>query len=421
MTGLYAMKMDQGRLARSAGAEWLKQALADSRADTLQTLACYERTLGAGLPVPYSAELNPPLWELGHIGWFQDVWLSRNPQWRLGVQADPSIQRSPGRRGNSDALYDSSQVPHAQRWTLDLPDLSSTRADLAAQLAQNLTLLTQADGSAAELYFFRLALLHEDMHHEAALYMAQNLGIPIADPRWQPQALVGERTLAALSACRWAPGQAEAARDCFHFDNELGCAESDWVDLAPFEIDLRVLSWAEYLAFVDSGGYGQARWWSEAGRACLQGRTAPRYLRRGEQGGWQLQRWGVWQDLTPLHLTQAAVHLTAYEAEAWCAWAGRRLPTEAEWHCAASRLGTDFAWGQVWEWTASDFLPFSGFQAHPYRDYSQPWFGQRRVLRGASLFTQPRMRHLDYRNFFAPARNDIAAGFRSCAMRPQPT
>jgi ergothioneine biosynthesis protein EgtB len=407
-----------GFLARNAGAAWLAQALVAARADTLLTLADYERALGAGLGVPISTELNPPLWELGHIGWFQEVWLSRNPQWRRGAQADPHVQRSPSLRGDADALYDSSRVPHAQRWTLELPDLSSTRADLGEQLAQNLTLLTRADESAAQLYFFRLALLHEDMHHEAALYMAQNLGIPVADPRWQPQVLAGERAEAALPACRWALGQADAAPDCFYFDNELGRAAAD---LAAFEIDMRVLSWAEYLAFVDSGGYGQSRWWSDAGRAWLQGRTAPRYLRRSEQGGWQRQRCGVWQDLTPIDLKQAASHLTAFEAEAWCAWAGRRLPTEAEWHYAATRLGAGFAWGQVWEWTASDFLPFSGFEAHPYLDYSQPWFGQRRVLRGASVFTQPRMRHLDYRNFFAPQRNDIAAGFRSCAVRARST
>ncbi len=415
------MKMDQGRLARSAGADWLKQALADSRADTLLTLAAYERALGEGLTVPFSAELNPPLWELGHIGWFQAVWLSRNPQWRLGVKADPHIQRSPGPRSNADALYDSSLVPHAQRWQLDLPDLENTRAELGAQLRQNLTLLTLltlARGSATELYFFRLALLHEDMHHEAALYMAQSLGVPVDDPRWQSQPLVGDRAAAALPACRWDLGQAEPAQDCFYFDNELG---SEVVDLAPFEIDLRVLSWAEFLRFADSGGYGQKAWWSEQGWTWLQGRTAPRYLRRGEQGSWQLQRWGVWQDLTPTHMSEAAVHLSAFEAEAWCAWAGRRLPTEAEWHCAAKQLGTDFSWGQVWEWTASDFLPFKGFEAHPYLDYSRPWFGQRRVLRGASVFTQPRMRHLDYRNFFAPSRNDIAAGFRSCAAHSVPT
>jgi iron(II)-dependent oxidoreductase len=90
------------------------------------------------------------------------------------------------------------------------------------------------------------------------------------------------------------------------------------------------------------------------------------------------------------------------------------LPTEAEWEFAASSQ-PDFAWGAVWEWTSSPFLPYPGFVAHPYRDYSVPWFGARRVLRGASRATSPRMVHPRYRNFFTPERNDIHSGFRSCA------
>jgi EgtB-related family protein len=92
------------------------------------------------------------------------------------------------------------------------------------------------------------------------------------------------------------------------------------------------------------------------------------------------------------------------------------LPTEAEWERAALQRPDEFAWGQVWEWTASPFLPYPGFEAHPYRDYSAPWFGSRRVLRGGSFMTQPRMRHPRYRNFFMAHRNDVPAGFRSCRL-----
>ena len=95
-------------------------------------------------------------------------------------------------------------------------------------------------------------------------------------------------------------------------------------------------------------------------------------------------------------------------------WAGRRLPTESEWECAAL-TAPGFSWGQVWEWTASPFAPYPGFVAHPYRDYSQPWFDGRPVLRGASFATQPGMRHPRYRNYFTADRSDLFAGFRSCA------
>jgi EgtB-related family protein len=113
---------------------------------------------------------------------------------------------------------------------------------------------------------------------------------------------------------------------------------------------------------------------------------------------------------------QPAAHVTRHEADAWCRWAGRRLPTEAEWERAAVTQPQAMRWGDVWEWTASPFAPYPGFEAHPYRDYSAPWFDGRPVLRGASFMTQPRMKHPRYRNYFPAYRNDVPAGFRSCAI-----
>lgn len=398
---------EAARAARGGDAAALAQALQDARRDTLATFAAHERAL-EGLVVPQREELNPPLWELGHIGWFQEFWLARNPQRGLGVAADPDAPRTAGVRAGADALYHSSLVPHASRWRLPLPDPQSTRSDLAAQLEGTLGLLERAGPGDDELYFFRLALLHEDMHHEAALYMARALGVRIGDPRWRPAALPD-----APPALRFEPGDwtlGSGADAGFAFDNEL---RAQPVSLGATEIDAQAVRWAEYLPFVEAGGYSDERLWDAEGRRWLaaSGRRAPLHLRRAGDG-WE--RWldGEWTGLDP---REAACHLTLHEALAWCRWAGRRLPQEAEWERAAVTRPEAFRWGDVWEWTASPFAPYPGFRAHPYRDYSAPWFDGRPVLRGASFMTQPRMRHPRYRNYFLPHRNDVPAGFRSCA------
>jgi iron(II)-dependent oxidoreductase len=375
--------------ARRATPQALAQALRASRADTLATFAAFERAL-PGLRVPRRDDLNPPLWELGHIGWFQEYWLARNPQRLEGTRADPDAPRAAPLRGEADALYDSSRVPHDTRWSLPLPDADATRSDLERQLEQSIHLLDASRHDDEALYFHRLVLLHEDTHHEAALYMAQALGVPIDDARWQPRPLPEPGPAVSLPAGRWRLGSEPGG---FAWDNELPAHE---VDVGPTNIDALVLRWAEYLPFVEAGGA-----------------DAPRYLRRA-RAGWQQWRHGRWQ---PLDARLPACHLTYAEALGWCRWAHRRLPTEAEWERAAATRPDAFRWGDVWEWSASTFAPYPGFVAHPYRDYSQPWFDTGRpVLRGASFMTQPRMRHLRYRNYFPPGRADVPAGLRSCAL-----
>jgi gamma-glutamyl hercynylcysteine S-oxide synthase len=399
--------LEEGAAARGASATWLAEALESSRADTLATFAVVERSLDR-LTVPQRETLNPPLWELGHIGWFQEFWIARNPSRFGGATADPSVPRRSGVRPGSDALYDSSSVPHGRRWSLALPDAAATRRDLADQLDGTLAWLRDAGGSDAALYFFRLALFHEDMHHEAALYMAQSLGLAIDDPRWQASGSSDKCRQLSFEPGSWMLGHGDEG---FAFDNEMA---RHAVDVRETVVDSQVTRWADFLAFVDAGGYRQSEWWSDAGAAWVaaQRPTAPRYLRR-EGHAWCQWRHGAWRALDMDH---PACHLSAHEAEAWCRWAGRRLPTEAEWERAAVERPHEFEWGQVWEWTASPFLPYAGFEPHPYRDYSAPWFGSRQVLRGASFMTQPRMRHPRYRNFFMAHRNDVAAGFRSCRL-----
>lgn len=400
--------------ARCAGKAALALALTDARARTLALFDAYEAALGAGLRVPCTPELNLPLWELGHVGWFADWWLARNPERQRGLQANPHAARHPARQAlrglDVDSLFNSSTVAHDLRWALNLPCANELRTDLTESLQHTLALLEDAEETDTGLYFFRLALFHEDMHAEAAVYMAQNLGF---DPGLGAGvASAGTANTPALHtlavpATTWQLGRSGPG---FAFDNELGAHP---VAVDAFEIDARAVTWAQYLPFVESGSAAQRTFWSEAGWAWRSrtGAGVPRYLRRTDQG-WEQLHHGQWQ---PLDLSATACHLSAFEAQAWCQWAGRRLPTEAEWEVAAHTL-PGFAWGAVWEWTASAFAPFPGFTPHPYLDYSAPWFDGRPVLKGASPATVARMRHPKYRNYFTPERNDTVAGFRSVVV-----
>ena len=387
----------------------LAQALRDSRRDTLDTFGTWRAALPS-LQVPQHPWLNPPIWELGHIGWFQGWWTHRLPasERRRGPRADPFALRGAAQPADADSLFNSSDVLHARRASLRLPSADETVRQLERDLDSTLEQLAgEPDDRDETLYFYRLALLHEDMHHEAALYMARALDIVIDDARWRTPRLPAPGAPLSLEGGAWPAQWPESAG--FAFDNELPAPA---VVTEPALIDAQVLRWADYLPFAEEGGYREARWWGAAGLAWrdANGATAPRFLREDRSGWlrWSGRRW------EPLDLSEPACHLSLHEALAWCRWAGRRLPTEAQWERAALTCGDAFRWGDVWEWTASDFAPFPGFVPHPYRDYSLPWFDGRPVLRGASFLTQPRMRHPRYRNFFTADRTDIAAGFRTC-------
>ena len=385
------------------------------RAQLLALFDGFERALGRdGLRIAFDPVLNLPLWELGHIGWFEEYWLARHPDRRRGIACDPGVGREVSVLAGADGFYDSSNVPHAQRWLLYLPSVEATRDYLAQVRESTLALLRQSAGSDDELYFFRLALMHEDMHREAWHFMAQHLGIDLGP------AMTGRAPQPAHTRGEWAvPGgtyQLGVDGGGFAFDNELGAHA---VDVAPFSIDRAPVSWRRFLPFIESGGYGSERLWTAPGWAwrARQGLEHPRHLRHTD-GGWQQQRFGAWVALDP---DTPALHLSAHEAQAWCRWSGRRLPSEAEWESAALQArgqGEPFEWGEVWEWTASPFRPYAGFASHPYRDYSQPWFDGRPVLRGGSFATTPHLKHPRYRNFFTADRQDVFAGFRSCALAP---
>ena len=183
------------------------------------------------------------------------------------------------------------------------------------------------------------------------------------------------------------------------------------VTLADFELDSAPVSAGAFARFVEAGGYDDARHWPGAAGAWRAQTNLhhPQRWRRDPSGGWQTRWFDCWLPLAP---AAPAMHLSAFEAEAFCLWAGRRLPSAAEWEHAAPHLH----WGHsVWEWTADAFEPYPGFTPGPYREYSEPWFGGHRELRGGAFATHARLHDARYRNFFQPQRTDIFAGFRTAA------
>ena len=410
--------------------------LAASRARSTRITADLrgERLLG-----PRLAIVNPPLWELGHLAWFQEFWCLRHRE-----DAPPGDSILPG----SDALFDSARVAHGTRWTLPLPTLEVTRAYQADVLGLVLRRLEKEPENSRLLYFADLAAFHEDMHAEAFHSTRQTLGYedPFGGTTATSAPLRPSEDI-ALDGGRFLLG---AAKDQgFVFDNEKWAHE---VNVAPMRIARTAVTNAEFAAFVDADGYLRRELWSEEGWAWRTGAgvEAPRHWLK-KDGGWHVRSFALELLLPSGH---PVMHVNWHEAQAYCRFAQRRLPSEAEWEYAASMASSGkrrFPWGDalpaanhanlqtgapapvdaypdgdaasgcrqlignVWEWTASTFEPYPGFVIDPYKEYSQPWFGTHKILRGGSFATSRRLIRNSWRNFYTPDRGDIFAGFRTCA------
>jgi gamma-glutamyl hercynylcysteine S-oxide synthase len=404
---------------RSAGADVLSLALIDSRNRTLSLMSEFERLVpdlrfAKDLSVPRMAEVLPPLWLLGHVGWFQEYWVGRNTQRALGFQCprQPSVLASID--PDSDTCFDPRLLPRAKRWTTPYPALENIKAYLLATLETTLELLEHAEPTDDGLYFFRLALAREDQMGEQFFLMAQALGLKLQVPELQSYA---PRDAILVPATRHALG---AAQQGFAFDNEWPPHD---VRVPEFEIDAQPVSWQQYSEFVDDDGYDNLQHWSEAGQEWLgelkaagNDRRSPRFVEHiGHSSGAVLQtRFGRTQRVAG---ASSAMHLSYFEAQAYAKWAGRRLPTEVEWEIAASRLsGQGFRWGQVWEWTLDTFRGYPGFVAGPWHEGSTSHFEHCKVLRGASFATRERMKVVSLRGHARPIRDAGFIGFRTCAL-----
>ena len=420
---------------------------------------------------PYIKTVNPMLWEIGHVAWFQEKWVLRHACGQSAVRPD------------ADRLYDSTGVAHTARWGLPLPTRRETLAYKKEVAARVLERLDREDLDEDLAYFVRLSVFHEDMHTEAFTYTRQTLVYPAPRPmnRAEDEAVEWAIPFSTRSTIREARssrtlGDAEvpggtfllgAERgEPFTFDNEKWAHP---VEVEPFAIAKVPVTQREFAAFVDEGGYARRRFWSDGGWRWREAVRAvcPVYWQCTSTDGWERRCFDTW---IPLEPDQPVVHVNWYEADAYCRWAGRRLPSELEWEVAAAaepcrgavellsgkrrfpwgdqppdsrRAHLDWGWGQegarcspiavnalpegdsafgcrqmignVWEWTSSAFQPYPGFAPDPYKEYSQPWFGTHKVLRGGCWATRARLLRNTWRNFYQPDRRDVWAGFRTCA------
>jgi gamma-glutamyl hercynylcysteine S-oxide synthase len=396
----------------------------------------------------HSKLMSPLVWDYAHVGNQEELWLVRDVGGREPLRQD------------IDQLYDAFMHARADRPALPLLSPAETRAYIAEVRDKVLDILDHIRMEGRPLvdnaFVFGMIAQHEQQHDETMLATHQlRIGAPVLTAPGPP---AGRPLPAAEVLVRGGEFTMGTSTEPWALDNERPAHR---VEVAPYVIDTVPVTNSAYRAFVEAGGYEQERWWSPAGWAHVRkaGLVAPRFWER-EDDGWVRTRFGHREPLPP---DEPVMHVCFYEAEAYAAWSGKRLPTEAEWEFAArhdpatgrsrrypwgdedprpehanlgqrhlrpapagaypagaSPLGVHQLIGDVWEWTSSDFLPYPGFTAFPYDEYSLVFFGpDYKVLRGGSFGTDGVVARGTFRNWDYPIRRQIFAGFR-CARDPRP-
>ncbi|HEY4419374.1 MAG TPA: ergothioneine biosynthesis protein EgtB [Pseudonocardia sp.] len=403
----------------------------------------------ADLVAQHSPLMSPLVWDLAHIGSQEELWLVRDVGGREPLR--PEI----------DGLYDAFQHSRASRVDLPLLGPAEARAYVAEVRDKALETLERTPLTGRRLvehgFAFGMIVQHEQQHDETMLATHQlRAGAPVL----QASAPPAGRPLAAREVL--VPGGAftmGTSTEAWALDNER---PAHVVEVPAFVIDAAAVTNGEYAEFIAAGGYDDQRWWSDAGWAhrVSAGLTAPEFWERDGSGEWYRRRFGV---VERVPADEPVVHVCFHEAEAYARWAGKRLPTEAEWEKAArydpttgrsrrfpwgdeeptaehanlgqrhlqpaaagafplgaSPLGVQQLVGDVWEWTSSGWHPYPGFEVFPYPEYSQVFFGgDYRVLRGGSFGTDPAAIRSTFRNWDHPIRRQIFSGFR-CARDVSP-